>query len=103
MSYKIQTVIEQAHKKLESFAEYLKYLRVIGNNYKYTVAAQLNIYFLNPEAIACADYEFWKENFNRVVSTNERRIPIYKIINGKKKINYIFDISQTNLITKNKS
>ena len=39
MSYKIQTVIEQAHKKLESFDEYLKYLQVIGNNYKYTAAA----------------------------------------------------------------
>ena len=101
MSYKIQTVIEQAHKKLESFDEYLKYLRVIGNNYKYTAVAQLNIYSLNPEAIACADYEFWKENFNRVVSANERGIPIYKIINGQKKVNYIFDISQTHPIIEN--
>ena len=101
MSYKIQTVIEQAYKKLENFDEYLKYLRVIGNNYKYTAAAQLNIYSLNPEAVACADYEFWKENFNRVVSANERGIPIYKIINGQKKINYIFDISQTHPIIEN--
>jgi len=46
MSYKIQTVIEQAHKKLESFVEYLKYLRVIGNNYKYTSSSSIKYIFL---------------------------------------------------------
>ena len=96
MGYKIQTVLENAHKKInEDFSEYINYLHVIGNNYKYSALDQLNIFFIRPEAVACAEYDFWKENFNRVVERNQKGIPVYNIRNGKKNVRYIFDVTQT--------
>ena len=96
MGYKIQNVLENAHKKVnENFSEYINYLHVMGNNYKYSAMEQLNIFFIRPEAVACAEYDFWKENFNRVVERNQKGIPVYNIRNGKKNVRYIFDVTQT--------
>ena len=96
MGYKIQNVLEDAHKKVnENFSEYINYLHVMGNNYKYSAMEQLNIFFIRPEAVACAEYDFWKENFNRVVERNQKGIPVYNIKNGKKNVRYIFDVTQT--------
>ena len=39
---------------LHSEAEYLKLLKVVGNNQRYDFRSQLSIYDKNPEAIACA-------------------------------------------------
>jgi len=96
MGYKIQNVLENAHKKInEDFSEYINYLHVVGNNYKYSALDQLNIFFIRPEAVACAEYDFWKENFNRVVERNQKGIPVYNIRSGKKNVRYIFDVTQT--------
>ena len=96
MGYKIQNVLENAHKKVnEDFSEYINYLHVMGNNYKYSAMEQLNIFFVRPEAVACAEYDFWKENFNRVVERNQKGIPVYNVRNGKKNVRYIFDVTQT--------
>ena len=96
MGYKIQNVLENAHKKInEDFSEYINYLHVVGNNYKYSALDQLNIFFIRPEAVACAEYDFWKENFNRVVERNQKGIPVYNIRNGEKNVRYIFDVTQT--------
>ena len=96
MGYKIQNVLENAHKKVnENFSEYINHLHVMGNNYKYSAMEQLNIFFIRPEAVACAEYDFWKENFNRVVERNQKGIPVYSIRNGKKNVRYIFDVTQT--------
>ena len=96
MGYKIQNVLENAHKKVnEDFSEYINYLHVMGNNYKYSAMEQLNIFFIRPEAVACAEYDFWKENFNRVVERNQKGIPVYNVRNGKKNVRYIFDVTQT--------
>ncbi len=96
MSYRIKDVIENYKNKLkDNINEYITLLQVIGNNYKYSYNAQLNIYSVNPQAKACAEYNFWKNNLNRYVRKNEKGIPIYIIENGKREIKYIFDISQT--------
>ena len=96
MGYKIQNVLENAHKKVnKDFSEYINYLHVMGNNYKYSAMEQLNIFFIRPEAVACAEYDFWKENFNRVVERNQKGIPVYNIRNGKRNVRYIFDVTQT--------
>ena len=93
MGYKIQNVLENAHKKVnENFSEYINYLHVMGNNYKYSAMEQLNIFFIRPEAVACAEYDFWKENFNRVVERNQKGIPVYSIRNGKRNVRYILTL-----------
>lgn len=40
---------------LQSEAEYLKLLKVVGNNQRYDFRSQLSIYDRNPEATACAN------------------------------------------------
>ena len=39
---------------LDSETEYLKLLKVIGNNQRYDFLSQLSIYDRNPKAVACA-------------------------------------------------
>ncbi|HEP3943783.1 TPA: DEAD/DEAH box helicase family protein [Streptococcus pyogenes] len=80
---------------LHSEAEYLKLLKVIGNNQRYDFRSQLSIYDKNPEAIACAKFDYWRERFNRTVMRGQKGIPILEDYGTFKKVDYIFDIGQT--------
>ena len=46
---------------LKSEAEYLKLLKVVGNNQRYDFRSQLSIYDRNPEATACAKLDYWRD------------------------------------------
>ena len=80
---------------LHSEAEYLKILKVVGNNQRYDFRSQLSIYDRNPEATACAKFDYWRERFNRTVMRGQKGIPILEDYGTYKKVDYIFDISQT--------
>ncbi|EPT54883.1 helicase-related protein [Streptococcus agalactiae] len=80
---------------LHSEAEYLKLLKVVGNNQRYDFRSQLSIYDKNPEAIACAKFDYWRERFNRTVMRGQKGIPILEDYGTYKKVDYIFDIGQT--------
>ena len=80
---------------LQSEAEYLKLLKVVGNNQRYDFRSQLSIYDRNPEATACAKFDYWRERFNRTVMKGKKGIPILEDYGTYKKVDYIFDISQT--------
>ncbi|CYV40995.1 helicase-related protein [Streptococcus suis] len=80
---------------LQSEAEYLKLLKVVGNNQRYDFRSQLSIYDRNPEATACAKFDYWRERFNRTVVRGQKGIPILEDYGTYKKVAYIFDISQT--------
>ena len=80
---------------LQSKAEYLKLLKVVGNNQRYDFRSQLSIYDKNPEAIACAKFDYWRERFNRTVMRGQKGIPILEDYGTFKKVDYIFDIGQT--------
>ncbi|HEO4472309.1 TPA: DEAD/DEAH box helicase family protein [Streptococcus agalactiae] len=80
---------------LHSEAEYLKLLKVVGNNQRYDFRSQLSIYDKNPEAIACAKFDYWRERFNRTVIRGQKGIPILEDYGTFKKVDYIFDIGQT--------
>ncbi|MGX7097336.1 helicase-related protein [Gemella bergeri] len=85
---------------LQSEAEYLKLLKVVGNNQRYDFRSQLSIYDRNPEATACAKFDYWRERFNRTVMRGQKGIPILEDYGTYKKVDYIFDISQT--VSKNR-
>lgn len=85
---------------LHSEAEYLKLLKVVGNNQRYDFRSQLSIYDKNPEATACAKFDYWRERFNRTVMRGQKGIPILEDYGTYKKVDYIFDISQT--VSKNR-
>lgn len=80
---------------LHNEAEYLKLLEVVGNNQRYDFRSQLSIYDRNPEATACAKFDYWRERFNRTVMRGQKGIPILEDYGTYKKVAYIFDISQT--------
>lgn len=80
---------------LRSEAEYLKLLKVVGNNQRYDFRSQLSIYDRNPEATACAKFDYWRERFNRTVMRGQKGIPILEDYGTYKKVDYIFDIGQT--------
>lgn len=85
---------------LQSEKEYLKLLKVVGSNQRYDFLTQLSIYDKVPNAKACARYDYWKKQYNRVASKGEKGIP-YLLDKDKKSIDHIFDISQTTPIVKN--
>ena len=85
---------------LQSEIEYLKLLKVVGNNQRYDFRSQLSIYDRNPEATACAKFDYWRERFNRTVMRGQKGIPILEDYGTYKKVAYIFDISQT--VSKNR-
>ena len=91
--YNIIEVIKQ--DVLSSPDEYLKLLKVIGNNQRYDFLSQMTIYDKNVEATACAKFDFWRKRFNRTVKYGEKGIPIIEDYGGYRKVDYIFDISQT--------
>ncbi|WP_105179141.1 helicase-related protein [Streptococcus suis] len=80
---------------LQSEVEYLKLLKVVGNNQRYDFRSQLSIYDRNPNATACAKFDYWRERFNRTVMRGQKGIPILEDYGTYKKVAYIFDISQT--------
>lgn len=80
---------------LHSEAEYLKLLKVVGSNQRYDFRSQLSIYDKNPEAIACAKFDYWRERFNRTVMRGQKGIPILEDYGTFKKVDYIFDIGRT--------
>ena len=80
---------------LHSEAEYLKLLKVVGNNQRYDFRSQLSIYDKNSEATACAKFDYWRERFHRTVMRGQKGIPILEDYGIKKRVDYIFDVSQT--------
>ena len=80
---------------LHSEAEYLKLLKVVGNNQRYDFRSQLSIYDKKPEATACAKFDYWRERFHRTVVRGQKGIPILEDYGTYKKVDYIFDVNQT--------
>lgn len=84
---------------ISSEIEYLKLIKVIGNNHKYDFISQLSIYARQPEATACTDYRKWKI-LDRSVRSGEKGIPVLASTNNYMHIERIFDVSQTVSINK---
>lgn len=89
------------YEVLQDKKEYLKLLKVIGNNQKYDFSSQLSIYNKEPEARACATFDMWKKYFGRVVMRGQKGIPILVGSDVNQRISYIFDISQTTSMDRN--
>lgn len=91
--YNILEIVKE--KVLDNDKEYLKLLKVIGNNQRYDFTSQLSIYDKNLDARACASFDMWRERFNRTVKRGQKGIPIIDNTGIVQRVNYIFDVSQT--------
>lgn len=95
LSRTIYLAKEEFKKDIKKYEEYLK---VSGNNYKYSYIHQISIYNMDPKATACAEFDYWK-SIGRSVKRGEKGIPLLDIDSGR--IKYIFDIRQTVSINHN--
>ena len=89
----IHTVTTQI---LHSSDQYLELLKTMGNNQRYDFSSQMSIYAHRPDATACAKFHTWRDTLHRSVLSGEKGIPFLEIQpNGRAKVDWIFDVSQT--------
>ena len=93
---KFYNIIDVAKRNvLENEEEYLKLLKVVGNNQKYGFLNQLSIYHQNENATACTSFDTWKEKFNRNIMADQKGILILHKKNNFQNVDYVFDVTQT--------
>ena len=80
---------------LKSSDDYIKLLGVIGNNHRYRFIDQLSIFDRRLSSTACGKFDFWREQFDRTVMRGEKSIPILCDYGNFKRVEYVFDVSQT--------
>ena len=83
--------LEEIRRDVSAYKDFLK---IMGNNYKYSYMHQLSIYSTYKRATACAEYDFWKK-LGRSVKRGEKGIPILDLSMRLPKVKYVFDVSQT--------
>lgn len=90
------SIIEDIKREvIHNEVEYLKLLKVIGNNHRYDFTSKLSIYNKQPDATACASFDYWKDHMNRVVMRGQKGIPILRNGYYGQRVDYIFDAAQT--------
>ena len=63
--------------------------------YKYPFQDQLMIHAQRPDATACAELEFWNEQFNRWVRKGAKGIALIDDSGSYPRLKYVFDVSDT--------
>ena len=73
--------------------DFIRLLKVIGNNHKYDLRTQMSIATFRDTSTACADFNFWNNKANRFIRKYEVGIPVFN--QDEEITGYIFDVSQT--------
>lgn len=73
--------------------DFIRLLKVIGNNHKYDLRTQMSIATFKDTSTACADFNFWNNKANRFIRKYEVGIPVFN--QDEEITGYIFDVSQT--------
>lgn len=99
MASKTQLIFELSQdtvKKLSDHKEWTAFLRSASWQHKYPFKDQLLIYAQRPDATACASFEIWTDKLHRWINRGSKGIALLSDNNGHFKLNYVFDISDTN-------
>lgn len=86
---------EIAKKVVSSSYEWTDYLKATSNIYKYSFRDKLMIYAQRPDATACASMETWNKKLGHWVKAGSKGIALFRNNDGKLKLEYVFDISDT--------
>lgn len=86
---------EITKKVVSSPYEWTNYLKVTSNIYKYSFRDKLMIYAQRPDATACASMETWNKKLGHWVKAGSKGIALFRNNDGKLKLEYVFDISDT--------
>lgn len=76
---------------------YLSFLRSAARLYKYNFQDQLLIHAQNPNATACAEFDFWSDEskMNRFVRKGSKGIALLDRSGERPVLHYVFDVEQT--------
>ncbi len=101
MSTKLQEYQARLNESTERFwkdsNEYMSLLRTSSRLYKYSFKDQVLIHSQRPDAVACAEYDTWgrEDITNRYVKRGSKGIALIADDNGKARLRYVFDFSDT--------
>lgn len=99
MASKLQRVSELSDRVARDVARsaesWSRYLDTASRVYKYPFDEQLLIFAQKPEATACAGMELWNEKKRRWVKAGSTGIALIRKGNGRPRLEYVFDISDT--------
>ena len=88
-----------AEQKLTiSVSEWTSFLATVSRLYKYPYHDQVMIHAQRPNATACAEYDVWNKKMGRFIRKGAKGIALLDDTQGKTKLRYVFDVSDTVII-----
>jgi hypothetical protein len=78
-----------------SHRSWMDFLRTAARLYKYPYNEQVMIHAQRPDATACAEYDFWNQQWGRYVRRGSKGIAVIDTSGDNPKLKYVFDVSDT--------
>lgn len=78
-----------------SYKSWTQFLRTAARLYKYPYNEQIMIHAQRPDAIACAEYDFWNKKMGRFVRRGSTGIALIDTSGQKPQLRYVFDVADT--------
>ena len=87
---------EQAAKQITgSYQSWISFLQTAGRLYKYPYNEQVMIHAQRPDATACAEYDFWNNQWGRYVRRGSKGIALIDTSGENPRLRYVFDVADT--------
>ena len=78
-----------------SHQSWMAFLQTAARLYKYPYNEQVMIHAQRPDATACAEYDFWNQQWGRYVRRGSKGIAVIDTSGDNPKLKYVFDVSDT--------
>ena len=78
-----------------SYQSWISFLETAGRLDKYLYAEQLMIHAQRPDATACAEFDFWNQQWGRYVRRGSKGIALIDTSGDNPRLRYVFDVSDT--------
>lgn len=90
-----QMADDAARQVAGSYRSWTGFLETAARLYKYPFNEQLMIYAQRPDAVACAEYDFWNDRMRRYVRRGSKGIALIDTSGDNPRLRYVFDVSDT--------
>ena len=90
-----QMADDAARQVAGSYRSWTGFLETAARLYKYPFNEQLMIYTQRPDAVACAEYDFWNDRMRRYVRRGSKGIALIDTSGDNPRLRYVFDVSDT--------
>ncbi|NLJ65248.1 MAG: DEAD/DEAH box helicase family protein [Christensenellaceae bacterium] len=94
--YDYYRLIQDATVSLtRSHSNWTSFLRTASHLYPYRFPEQLAIHAQRPDATACTSYDKWNQRWHRYVKRGSKGIALLDDSQGRPRLRYVFDVSDT--------